>query len=123
MRMWSMSMTKTLTFLHTSPVHIATFERLCSELAPGVPTCHVVDETLLRDAREAGTITPELVQRVSRTVSDAAEAGAGMILCTCSTIGGCAESIGRTTAHPVMRVDRAGRLHLSCRQAAVWLPD
>jgi hypothetical protein len=103
----STAVSKTLTFLHTSPAHIATFDRLCSELAPGVPTRHIVDESLLRDAREARTITPDLAQRVSRTVSDAAEAGAGMILCTCSTIGGCAEDAGRAMAQPVMRVDRA----------------
>ena len=67
-------MTKTLTFLHTSPVHIATFDRLCSELAPGVPVRHIVDESLLRDAREAGRITPELAKRVTQTVLDAVEA-------------------------------------------------
>lgn len=100
-------MTKTLTFLHTSPVHVATFDRLCSELAPDVPVRHVVDESLLREAREAGRITPELAQRVTRTVLEAVEAGAGTVLCTCSTIGGCAEDASQETIRPVLRVDRA----------------
>jgi hypothetical protein len=100
-------MTKTLTFLHTSPVHVATFDRLCSELAPGVPVRHIVDESLLQEAREAGRITPELAHRVADTVLEAVEAGAGTVLCTCSTIGGCAEAAGQGAARPVMRVDRA----------------
>jgi hypothetical protein len=29
------------------------------------------------------------------------------VLCTCSTIGGCAEEIGRSAGAPVLRVDRA----------------
>jgi hypothetical protein len=30
-----------------------------------------------------------------------------VVLCTCSTIGGCAEELGRTADAPVLRVDRA----------------
>jgi hypothetical protein len=115
-------MTKTLTFLHTAPAHIATFDRLCSELAPGVPTRHVVDESLLRDAREAGTITPELAQRVSLALSDAAEAGAGMILCTCSTIGGCAENVGRVISTLALRGPVGGARLPSCAATARLSP-
>lgn len=100
-------MTKTLTFLHTSPVHIATFDRLLGEIAPDMPARHIVDESLLSDARAAGTITPELQQRVSTTLEDAFDDGAAVVLCTCSTIGGCAEDVGRQTSVPVLRVDRA----------------
>ena len=88
-------MTKTLTFLHTSPVHIATFDGLLAELAPHVPARHLVDESLLREARAAGMITLELEQRIAATVSDAIEDQAAVVLCTCSTIGGCAEEIGQ----------------------------
>jgi hypothetical protein len=100
-------MTKTLTFLHTSPVHIATFDQLLAEIAPDLPVRHVVDESLLSEARAAGAITPDLEQRIDATVRGAIEQDAAVVLCTCSTIGGCAEDIGRLTSAPVLRVDRA----------------
>jgi hypothetical protein len=100
-------MPKTLTFLHTSPVHIATFDRLLGELAPDLPVRHVVDESLLSEARAAGAITPDLEQRIDATIRGAIEQDASVVLCTCSTIGGCAEDVGRKTNAPVLRVDRA----------------
>ena len=99
-------MIKTLTFLHTSPAHIATFDRLIAELDPRLPVRHVVDESLLSEARAAGAITPNLERRIDATVRGAIEQDAAVVLCTCSTIGGCAEDVGRLTNTPVLRVDR-----------------
>lgn len=104
-------MAKTLTFLHTSPVHIATFDRLLAEADPTIPVRHIVDEQLLHDARHAGTITPELAQRVTDTVLAAVAHDAAVVVCTCSTIGGCAEQAKQYTSQPVVRVDRAMAEH------------
>jgi hypothetical protein len=98
-------MPKTLTFLHTSPVHIATFDRLLAELGPDIPAKHLVDESLLQDARAHG-ITAELTQRITKRLMDAS-ADDAVVVCTCSTIGGCAEQIGHSLARPIVRVDRA----------------
>ena len=44
-----------VTFLHTSPLHINTFENLRDRLAPGLKLRHVVREDLLKQAgRRAG---------------------------------------------------------------------
>ena len=102
-----MNISKTLTFLHTSPVHVATFDSLLAELGPDIPARHIVDESLLNEARAAGAITPEVEQRVAETVLAAAGQDAAVILCTCSTIGGCAEQANDLTDRPVLRVDRA----------------
>ncbi|WP_438008134.1 aspartate/glutamate racemase family protein [Sorangium sp. So ce321] len=99
-------MMKTLTFLHTSPVHIATFDRLLAEMAPTIPAKHAVDESLLSDARASG-LTPDVARRVEQAILGAVAGGAAVVLCTCSTIGGCAERAGETAGHPVLRVDRA----------------
>ena len=99
-------MPKTLTFLHTSPVHIATFDRLLAEIDPNIPARHVVDESLLQEARASG-ITAELEQRIARTLKDAIAEDAAVVLCTCSTIGGCAEQADHGADRPVLRVDRA----------------
>lgn len=95
-----------LAFLHTSPVHIPTFDRLLAEMAPEVQASHRVAEDLLRDARASG-ITTELMARVTVALREVAAAGAEAVLCTCSTIGACAEATGPEIGLPVLRVDRA----------------
>ena len=44
-------MPPTLTFLHTSPVHIETFDALLKERAPDIPAAHVVGSAFLRRRR------------------------------------------------------------------------
>ncbi len=91
-------MSKTLVFLHTSPVHIATFDGLLAEIAADVPVRHLVDEGLLSTARSDG-ITPALAERIRAHILAVGQHD--VVLCTCSTIGGCAEYAG------AVRVDRA----------------
>src|SRR5215212_1388497 len=99
-------MSKTLAFLHTSPVHIATFDQLLAEIDPGVTARHIVDESLLNEARAAGAITPVLEQRIAATLHDASAPDGAVVLCTCSTIGGSAEAAGTHAGDVVLRVDR-----------------
>lgn len=94
-----------LAFLHTSPAHVPTFDALLAELAPGLAATHIVDESLLADARRDG-VTPDLVARVRAEVAEAFEGGAGALLCTCSTIGAVAEGLA-AEGRPALRVDRA----------------
>ncbi|WP_433793214.1 hypothetical protein [Actinoplanes sp. CA-252034] len=78
----------TIGFLHTAEVHVATFRGLFAELAPpGLDDLHLVDEALLADARRTGA-APGLAGRLE----ELAAAGADLIVCTCSTIGGAAET-------------------------------
>nr|HMN31570.1 hypothetical protein [Caldilineaceae bacterium] len=99
-------MTKKLICLHTAPANVATFDQLARQLAPDIPVEHVLDESLLTDARAAGAITPEIAERIRARVL-AADADGGVVLCTCSTIGGAAEQIRHPSAGFVQRVDRA----------------
>jgi hypothetical protein len=99
-------MGKTLAFLHTSPVHIPTFERLLVEIDPSITARHFVDESLLNEARAAGEITPALEQRIAAALRDASAPDDAVVLCTCSTIGGSAEASGAQTGSVVLRVDR-----------------
>ncbi|WP_034591612.1 hypothetical protein [Hamadaea tsunoensis] len=83
-------------FLHTSPVHVPTFDRLAAEVAPGTPVRHVVDESMLADARAGMAYTGKLSKAIHGLE------GSTVIVCTCSTIGAHAEA-----ADPrVIRVDR-----------------
>ena len=56
-------------------------------------------------AVEVGEITPALAQRIDNTIQSAQADGADVVLCTCSTIGGCAEKTQLENG-TVIRVDR-----------------
>jgi aspartate/glutamate racemase len=96
----------TAAFLHTSPVHLPTFEALTAELVSGAGVVSIVDVDLLDRARSHGTDDPQLADGVLRALEALAGGGATTIVCTCSTIGGLAERIGRERSLPVVRVDR-----------------
>lgn len=93
-------------FLHTSPVHVPTFEALVAEVMPGVDTLSVVDVDLLDRARAHGLADPQLVDGIGRALAALVGGGATTIVCTCSTIGGLTERIGRERSLTVVRVDR-----------------
>ncbi|WP_082522161.1 hypothetical protein [Ramlibacter sp. Leaf400] len=100
-------MKKHLAFLHTSPVHVETFEALVKTSDPSVTVDHVVREDLLQQARELGADHPAVVQLVHGAILDAAQAGATLVVCTCSTIGGLAERAPTPQGVEAARIDRA----------------
>ncbi|MET7308996.1 aspartate/glutamate racemase family protein [Streptomyces sp. NPDC005571] len=94
----------TLALLHTSPVHVPVFEALRDADHPGLDLRHLVHEDLLARARDAG---PEAVRgEIEALLAGAVAEGATAVLCTCSTIGGVAESAAESLGVPVLRVDR-----------------
>lgn len=96
-----------IAFLHTAQAHVPTFERLLGEAAPGMPARHVVREDLLADARAFGVSHAALVARVHAAMQEAASAGARVVACTCSTIGGIAEDTPTHGRFRALRIDRA----------------
>ncbi len=94
-------------FLHTSPVHVATFAKLMHEVSPLMTATHVVREDLLAEARRAGVETDSMKSRIEEAMTDAGASGAPVVMCTCSTIGGVAEAIDTNGAFIAGRIDRA----------------
>ncbi|WP_405406631.1 arylsulfatase [Streptomyces sp. NBC_01104] len=93
-----------LALLHTSPAHVPVFDALRDAHHPGLVLRHLVHKDLLDRAGESG---PETVAAdVEALVADAVAEGAAAVLCTCSTLGGVAESVGVRLGVPVLRVDR-----------------
>ena len=90
-----------LGFLHTASIHVDRFEGLVKALAPQCQTQHLVNESLLTDAISEG-LTNYLAMRVAQQVRALIDAGADCVVCTCSTIGGLAESVDQR----VIRIDR-----------------
>ncbi len=97
-------MAQAIAFLHTSPMHVPTFDRLLAEANPTIPARHLGDESLLSDARTTG-LTPSLRTRISARVHEATSTDTAVVVCTCSTIGECAEQVALD--RPIIRVDRA----------------
>lgn len=98
-------MTRKLALLHTATANAVTFDALGRELAPDVPLQHVVDDSLISEARAHGGVTPDLNRRVATAVLNALDSGAAALLCTCSSIGPCVEVSRPFTDRPVLRVD------------------
>jgi hypothetical protein len=94
-----------LAFLHTLASNVETFDRIVTDIRPASRVRHVVAEELLREAREGG-LTDSLTQRVQQAVVDAASTGAGVVVCSCSTIGGAAEATDTSGRFVAMRIDR-----------------
>ncbi|MFI7407646.1 aspartate/glutamate racemase family protein [Streptomyces sp. NPDC049627] len=93
-----------LALLHTSPLHIPVFDALRDEHHQGLDLRHFVHEDLLGRARRegAGAVADDVRTALHRAVAE----GARAVLCTCSTIGGVAESAAAEAGVPVLRVDR-----------------
>jgi hypothetical protein len=96
----------TFGFLHTAEVHVAVFSRLVGELSPGDRAVHRVDESLLTDARRRHGVDDDLRHRIGVHVQALDSEGARRVVCTCSTIGGPSEEVGRDLGLDVLRVDR-----------------
>ncbi len=96
----------TFGFLHTADAHLGVFTALLDEISPDDGAVHVVDETLLTDARRRGRVDDDLRRRIGMQLEALTAAGAVRVVCTCSTIGGPAEEIGRAEGVDVLRVDR-----------------
>ena len=94
-----------LALLHTTPVLIDIFDRLIEEADLELPVRHIVEEGFLTEAREKG-ISQDLDERIQGRIGSAIEEGAGVVLCTCSTIGASAESANHSTDGVIVRVDR-----------------
>ena len=92
-------------FLHTAEVHVGTFRGLLRELGPGVDDVHLVDESLLADARERG-VDADVECRLLKRLRELAAERPDVIVCTCSTLSGHAERMSGAVGTPVLRVDR-----------------
>lgn len=95
----------TIGFFHTSPAHSATFRALVAELLPEAEVIEVVDEVVLAQARHLGVRDVRVIGAVADRLAELVDAD--VVVCTCSTLGGVAEDVGRAAGTEVVRVDRS----------------
>ena len=97
---------KTLGLIHTSATLIPVFQQLCQQYLPGVSTFNIVDDSLVKNIRERGSVTPAIYKRVADYVNSAIDSGADYVLVTCSSIGAAIEAAAEGAKVPVLRVDQ-----------------
>ena len=100
-------MSKTLAFIHTSPVLIPTFTELAGDLLPGIRTFHMVDESLIKNTIAAGSLTKKTARRVFTMIESAEQAGADAAMVTCSSIGPAVTAARAFIDMLIFRIDEA----------------
>jgi Asp/Glu/hydantoin racemase len=98
-------MVKRLALLHTVSTLVPVFKSLCTELIPDVDLYNIVDESLLQNTIRANQLTKATIRRLCSYVISAQEAGADMVMVTCSSVGPAAEASRALVDIPVYRVD------------------
>jgi hypothetical protein len=97
---------RVLGLLHTAESHRARFDRLLAELAPEtVGWVHCMREILLRQALDTFPVNT-IAAGIEAALIKLQGRGAQQVLCTCSSVGGMAEQVGRQIGLPTLRVDR-----------------
>jgi Asp/Glu/hydantoin racemase len=95
----------TIGFVHTVLSLPPTFAALAEELVPDADVFHIADETLLGVTRREGRLTSTTRRRVLGYVESAADAGADLVVVTCSSIGPAVDASRGFVDVPVLRID------------------
>ena len=96
-----------ITLIHTSAVLIPLFTQLADIHLPGSIVQHVTDDSLLKEAIARGSLSQSIVDRLQQHIINAEQAGAELIMVTCSSLGPAIEAVESVANVPVKRVDRA----------------
>lgn len=99
-------MTKTLALIHTASFLAPIFTQMCQETMPDVKVFNIVDESLIKNTIAANKLTANTSRRVAGYVQSAEDAGADVVLVTCSSIGPAVEASRPFVKIPVLRVDQ-----------------
>ncbi|MCA4131791.1 aspartate/glutamate racemase family protein [Arthrobacter sp. M4] len=95
---------QTIVFIHTVSFLVEEFKKRMAEELPAVKTRHVLNESLLQDLL-AGVPTTMVYRRVVEQVLIAADAGADLIVMTCSSTSPAVDIARQLTTIPIIKID------------------
>jgi len=98
-------MVKKIGFVHTGVAIADMFKPMIAERLPGISTFHIVDDSLIQDLLQEEQFTPSILKRLCNQVELAEEAGAELIMVTCSSIAPGVDVARKMVSVPVMKVD------------------
>ncbi len=97
---------KRLALLHTVLFLADVFKKKIEARYPGLESFHVVDESLLPELmKSGGVLTPNLVRRIATQAELARDAGAGLILFTCSSTSPAVDLVRPLIDVPILKID------------------
>lgn len=97
---------KRLALLHTVLFLAEVFKKKIAVRYPDLDSFHVVDESLLPELmRSGGVMTPGLVRRLATQAGLARDAGAGLILFTCSSTSPAVDLVRPLIDVPIIKID------------------
>jgi len=96
---------KRLALIHTVIFLADMFKKKLAARYPGLQSFHVVDESLIQGLFAAGGMTPGIVRRLAGQAGLARDAGAEVILFTCSSTSPAVSLIRPLLDVPVLKID------------------
>ena len=96
---------RSLAFIHNVAGLVSEFDRLASDHLPGWKPFAILDESLLRNTIERGSLSDLTKRRLATYVWSAVDAGANAIVVTCSTLGPAVDAIVPLCPVPLFRID------------------
>lgn len=95
-----------IAMIHTGCVTVAPLKKLVHEMYPKADIMNIVDDSLLNDTINAGSMPIEVVQRMAQYALIAQNAGAEVILNTCSSVGEAVDVISPMIKVPYVKIDQ-----------------
>ncbi len=98
---------KTVVAIYTALALVEDTKKLFAEIIPDCRLINLVDDSLIPDVMNAGQVTGSVARRLLDYYRAAEEAGADIILNTCSSVGEVADIGRRVASVPIIKIDDA----------------
>lgn len=98
-------MGKTVGLVHAVIPAIEPLRAAFGQLAPDVKLINILDEGLVTEIDRRGSLTPGLVRRLTTLVTLAEEAGAELVLLSCTAYSPVADDVQKQSDIPVLKID------------------
>lgn len=95
----------TVCFFHTGAVLTDTFDELASEYIPDTEYYHAVDESVIDELLSVGELTSGITRRICSQLALAEQAGADVILDTCSSTSPAVNVARKIIDIPIVKID------------------
>jgi aspartate/glutamate racemase len=96
---------RTVGLVHAVIPAIEPLRAAFGELAPDVKLINILDEGLVTEIDRRGSLTPALVRRLTSLVTLAEEAGAELVLLTCTAYSPVVDDVQKQSDIPVLKID------------------
>lgn len=92
-------------FFHTGAVLCDTFDELAAKHIPDTEYYHAVDESVIDELLTVGELTPAITRRICAQLSLAEQAGADIVLDTCSSTSPAVDVAREVVDIPIIKID------------------